>query len=482
MIEPFVSLCMIVKNEEKNLPRCLESVRGMVDEIVVLDTGSDDDTVSICENFGARVFRVPWPGDFAAARNESLKKARGNWVLYLDADEAIDPNGHPDCVKKTVSTGPADAWSVPIRSYKWNSSSYDVTLNIRLFRNISGLLFENEVHERIEPALAGIGAKTAVAAFYIDHYGYSLAPEAMKKKLERNLLLSQKHLQRAPDDPYCLYYVGAALFELDKNSEALEYFRRALASKNIPLLLEAMTCNLAAFVELREGSPDDALLLARRSIGLAPRQNTAYLVSGIALLHKAEFRKAFELLERSHEFLHLPPDRRSTDLSQEHTIIDDVEFHRLLGICLSEMGRHREAVEQFRRFFTLGGAEPEIARRAGVCCVNAGDFISGLEYLKKAECLGVDKSLLALPRAFACLKAGDPAGAAQYFHDARPGDMGEMSVALAVLETMAADSAFRPYLADCIGNKQDVLGRAFPDRFLRLVSEVRGRMLGGVPN
>jgi hypothetical protein len=60
--------------------------------------------------------------------------------------------------------------------------------------------------------------------------------------------------------------------------------------------------------------------------------------------------------------------------------------------------------------------------------------------------------------------------------------MGEMSVALAVLETMAADSAFRPYLADCIGNKQDVLGRAFPDRFLRLVSEVRGRMLGGVPN
>jgi Flp pilus assembly protein TadD len=461
----------------------------MVDEIVVLDTGSDDNTISISEAFGARVFRMPWPGDFAAARNESLKKARGNWVLYLDADEAIDPNGYPDCIRRAASSRSVGAWSVPIRSYKWNSSSYDVTLNIRLFRNLPGLLFENEVHERIEPALARMGSKTGVAPFFIDHFGYRLAPEAMKEKLERNLLLSQKHLKRTPEDPYCLYYVGASLFELDKNSEALKYFQRALASKNIPLFLEAMTCNLMAFVELRENKLDEALLHAQRSTDLAPRQNTAYLISAIALLGKAEFDKAFHLLERSHEFLHLPPDRRSTDLSQEHTIIDDVEFHRLLGICLSEIGRPSVALEHFRQFFALGGMEPGVARRAGVCCVNSGDFASGLKYLKKAECLGVAKSELALPLAFACLKTGDLAGASQYFRGARPRDGDEMSVALAVLEAMAADKAFRPYLGGCIRSREDEFSRAFPERFLRLVSEVRApeslpqnSMIGGVLN
>jgi tetratricopeptide (TPR) repeat protein len=478
---------MIVKNEEKNLPRCLESVRGMVDEIVVLDTGSVDNTISICESFGAGVFRMPWPGDFAAARNESLKKAHGNWILYLDADEAIDPNGQSDCIRRTASIGAVDAWTVPIRSYKWNSSSYDITYNIRLFRNLPGLLFENEVHERIEPALTRIGARMAAAPFFIDHFGYRLAPEAMREKLERNLLLSQKHLQRVPDDPYCLYYVGASLFELEKNSEALEYFQRTLDLKDIPLLLEAMTCNLMAFVELRENMLDEALLHAGRSIGLVPRQNTACLVSAIALLHKAEFGKAFQLLKKSHEFQHLPSDRRSTDLSQEHTIIDDVEFHRLLGICLSEISRPREAVEHFREFFALGGEEPDAARRAGLCCLNAGDFACGLEFLKKAEHLGADKSELALPLAFACLKTGDLSGAAQHFCSARPRDEGEIFVAFAVLEAMTADKAFRPYLMDCIGSKKDTFGRACPERFLKLVSEVRTSlpqysMTVGVPN
>jgi glycosyltransferase involved in cell wall biosynthesis len=68
MREPLISLCMIVKNEEKHLPRCLESVRGLVDEIVVVDTGSEDNTVSIAESLGAKVHHLPWPGDFSAAR------------------------------------------------------------------------------------------------------------------------------------------------------------------------------------------------------------------------------------------------------------------------------------------------------------------------------------------------------------------------------------------------------------------------------
>ena len=411
MHNPLISLCMIVKNEEKNLPRCLESVCGLVDEMIILDTGSEDNTVSIAQSFGAKVYQIPWPGDFSAARNESVEKAGGDWILYLDADEVLDPCGSPDCIRKAASDPEVTAWSIPIRCLKWESASYSVTVNIRLFRNLPGLRFENEVHERIEPALARIGAKIATAPFFIDHFGYRLPPEAMKEKLERNLLLSQKHLERDPDDPYCLYYVGATLLSLEKTAECRQYFQRTLASKDLPLFLEAMTRNLLAFVELREGRPDEALFLVRGSIDLAPRQNTAYMVGAMALFRKGEFGAALPLLARSHQFLHLAPNQRQTDLSQEHAFIDDSEFHKLLGICLSEIDRPREALEHFRHFMELGGKDPEVARRAGVCCVNAGDFLSGLKYLEEAEKLGMARSELTLPMALASVQLKDFTGA-----------------------------------------------------------------------
>ncbi|MGO9017677.1 MAG: glycosyltransferase [Syntrophobacteraceae bacterium] len=407
MREPLISLCMIVKNEEKDLPRCLESVRGLVDEIVVLDTGSEDNTVSVAESFGAKVYHMPWPGDFSAARNESLKKAGGNWILYLDADEALDPNGCGDCIRKAASNPAVTAWSVPIRSYRWETTAYDVTVNMRLFRNLPELLFENEVHERIEPALARIGAKIAAAPFYIDHFGYRVTPEAMKEKVKRNLLLSQKHLERDPYDPYCLYYLGASFLMLKRSAESRLYFQRALLSKDLPLYLEAMTSNLLAYVELLEGRTDESLVLAKRSIDLVPLQNTAYMVSGIALFRKARFGAALPLLARSQEFLRLPPDMRRTDLSQEHAFIDNLELDKLLGICLSEIDRPREAVEHFEHFMQPGGKDPEVARRAGLCCVNVGEFASGLKYLEEAERLGVARSELILPMAMASIKLED---------------------------------------------------------------------------
>ncbi len=407
MRDPLISLCMIVKNEEEDLPRCLESVRGLVDEIVVLDTGSEDNTVSVAESLGAKVFHMPWPGNFSDARNESLKKAGGNWILYLDADETLDPNGCADCLRKAASDPAVTAWSVPIRSHQWESAAYSVTVNMRLFRNLPELLFENEVHERIEPALARIGAKIAPAPFFIDHFGYRVAPEAMHKKMQRNLLLSQKHLERDPHDPYCLYYIGVSLLLLQRTAQSRDYFQRALLCRGLPLFLEAMTCNLAAYVELLEGRPDESLMFAKRSIDLVPLQNTAYMVSGMAHFRKAEFGAALPLLARSQEFLNLRPDLRKTDLTQEHAFIDNPQFHKLLGICFSEIDRPQEAVEHFEHFLGPGGKDPEVTRRAGVCCVNTGDFASGLKYLEEAERLGVARSELAIPMAFASVKLKD---------------------------------------------------------------------------
>lgn len=398
---------MIVKNEEENLPECLESVKGLVDEVVLVDTGSVDRTVGIAESFGARVFHLPWPGDFSAARNESLDHATGKWILYLDADERLDGNGREDCLRKAASDPLVDAWSIPIRNFKYGSDAFDTTSNIRLFRNLPGIRFENEVHERVEPALTRMGAKIALAPFYINHLGYRLKPELMKEKLRRNLALSRKHLERTPDDPYCLYYLGASYLQLDQPAESRCYFERVLASKNLPLPLRAMACNLLAYLCLQQKDPDNALDLAEKSAALAPRQNTARLLLGLAKFQKKDFGAALPLLRGALDFLRLPPDNRQTSLSQEYAFVDEAELHKLIGICCSELGRIGEALTHLRKSIELGSRDPEVFRRAGVCCVNTGDYRSGLSLLEEAEKLGAARTELMLPMAFASLRLRD---------------------------------------------------------------------------
>lgn len=95
--KPLISLCMIVKNEAGNLSRCLTSVRGVADELIIVDTGSTDDTVAVARSFGAAIVSFPWTGDFAAARNAGLEQARGTWILVLDADEELDAGSKESC-------------------------------------------------------------------------------------------------------------------------------------------------------------------------------------------------------------------------------------------------------------------------------------------------------------------------------------------------------------------------------------------------
>ena len=133
---------MIVRNEERFLPGCLESVRGLVDEIIVVDTGSTDRTAEIARSFGARVFDFEWRDDFSAARNESLRHAGSDWILYLDADERIDCGGIDNCIRAAAAHPDFDAFSVLIRNFRHTASerpAFDAAYNFRLFRNFPGI-------------------------------------------------------------------------------------------------------------------------------------------------------------------------------------------------------------------------------------------------------------------------------------------------------------------------------------------------------
>ncbi len=107
-----VSLCMIAKDEQEHISGCLESVRGLVDEIIVVDTGSADRTKETARSCGAKVFSFPWTGNFAEARNESLRHATGDWIIFLDADERLNSFGVEDCLRKCRIC--AGAWTLTL--------------------------------------------------------------------------------------------------------------------------------------------------------------------------------------------------------------------------------------------------------------------------------------------------------------------------------------------------------------------------------
>ena len=142
-----VSLCMIVKNEAATLPQCLDSVKDLVEEMVVLDTGSDDNTVTLAQDLGAKVYHYQWHDDFAAARNQALQYVEGEWVLVLDADEVLVPEVIPH-IQQAIQE--KDNLVVNLLRHEIGASSSPYSQVSRLFRNHPQVKFSRPYHAIID--------------------------------------------------------------------------------------------------------------------------------------------------------------------------------------------------------------------------------------------------------------------------------------------------------------------------------------------
>ena len=216
--KPELSLCMIVKNEEDCLSRCLMSVIPVVDEIVIVDTGSTDRTKEIARTFGAKVYDFEWTDDFSEARNISLSKATGSWILVLDADETISPLDYErlsKIIKRDVDH--PTAFMITTRNYVKSTHSVGWMCNdgqyaeeedgtgwypsekVRLFTNDNGICFENAVHEIVEPSLRRRGIKIRECDISVHHYG-QLDTDHYDSKIGVYYLLGKKELEEKGDE------------------------------------------------------------------------------------------------------------------------------------------------------------------------------------------------------------------------------------------------------------------------------------------
>jgi len=196
------SACMIVRDEEENLARCLTSIKDFVDEIIIVDTGSVDRTVEIAESFGASVFHLPWEGNyFSASRNYSLSKANYDWYFIIDADEELY---YEDKIREWILNRPESDNSVAIQLHNIRDGKEDLAQNTsRFFRN-GVMQYQHIIHN--EPIFDKKSSVFCPYA-YLKHYGYDLTPEKKQKKFDRTVGLLKIRLEQQPDDYLALFYL-----------------------------------------------------------------------------------------------------------------------------------------------------------------------------------------------------------------------------------------------------------------------------------
>ena len=294
---------MITKNEGKLLANCLNSVKDLADEIIVVDTGSIDKTKDIALSFGAKIYDFTWRDDFAAARNESLKHAGGDWILVLDGDEELDDGGKK-LIQEVLMDPDADGYQlsqlhytnhhlaqtgiIPIKHHLFRG--YHVSEVIRLFKNNKDIFFDYCVHETVGESILRKGGKIKSLDARIHHYQELKGIEDVERKQEVYFKLSLNNIKNYPNyaksyNDVAIYY---ATYKKD-NLKALDYCRKAfeLEPQKVEYLL-----NLS--YRLRDLDMDNEAIEILNNYILYKENELVYRALGYMYYKKGFFEKAYE--------------------------------------------------------------------------------------------------------------------------------------------------------------------------------------------
>jgi GT2 family glycosyltransferase len=270
-----VSLCLIMRNNERTIGPCLESVRPWVDEMNCIDTGSTDETPRIAERLGARVFHFPWRDSFSAARNESFRHARGEWIFWTDSDDVMDSDN--GLGMRQLALGPIDPSILGI-TMKVRCPSIDedgmeeVTEvdQVKLVRNLPELRWDRRIHEQIIPSIRLVGGEIAMTDLFVTHGGADHTEEGRKRKLDRDLRLLHMELDEVPDHPFTLFNLGMTYRDAGEFDKAVDYLKRAIerSGDGESQLRKAYALLVASYTQWDR--PAEAYEVCKRGLRLFP--------------------------------------------------------------------------------------------------------------------------------------------------------------------------------------------------------------------
>lgn len=381
-----VSLCMIVKDEAHNLAACLASVKPLVDEMIIVDTGSTDQTVEIAELFGAVVLAAEWNGDFSAARNIALAQAQGNWILVLDADEVVSKRDY--LLFKSLLADPAGgtcAYSIVTRNYtnrleveNWQANSGEYpdeeqgrgwmpSDKVRLFPNLPAIRFKNQIHEMVEPTLEQIGVPVRKAELVVHHYGY-LDDQRQQRKKRYYYELGKEKYRESGGAPHALVELAIQAGGVGRYDEAIELWGKALELDPNSYLA---WFNLG-YACLQKGLFSQGSEASQRAMSLRPNYREAIINAAICEMARGNLHKASRLVV---EALPDNPDYPTLPLMQ--AILLAAQGYTQAALCqLKQLQENRIDFQGFIHEVCLKlvqGGQSEIARRL-IDTTAAGQF------------------------------------------------------------------------------------------------------------
>ncbi len=394
-----LALAMIVRNAAQDLSICLKSARHIVNEIVIVDTGSTDSTREVAAHFGAQVISEPWRQDFSAARNASIAAVECGWVIVLDADEELDQKA-ARALPSLLRGKDADGYRVPLRHYVrdlnlrgWNTRAvandstlartrqypaYVVQEIVRLFRHSPDIFFEGRVHEMVDRSILRRGGKIKDANFCIHHYGHARSQISLLEKNKLYLELGRMKAAEMPDDAHAHLELGLQEMDNFQNyGEALKCFDRACLLD--PANHDAWL--FAGMAALRSGHPVEAMQRLRhvpghgRSAALVAETlgEAHFILQDFASAAKyynraAQLSAANPFLESKAGFCELRAGRVAPGLRKMNQALnrvpESVELYDRLIAAYVSLGRLSEAAESAERRIAKAGPTPEAFMRA----------------------------------------------------------------------------------------------------------------------
>jgi len=409
-----LSLCMIVRDEAGQIGECLRSVRGLVDEMVVVDTGSTDETPARAQEQGARVILFPWSDDFAAVRNRSIAEATGDWILVLDADERLFPR-HFEAIRRLMARHWAQAVQVFVRSYTDDANllgwqpidpaqpesigfcGYVDSPQVRLFRRRAEVAYAGIVHETLAAKDGRAALPVYCANVVIHHYKQNRPAGRIESQNRLILDLSRKRSEAEPADPDIWRQQAMAAMDLGECAEAVASLERAieLAPQRRDHHFEL------ASVLILIGQADKACEVCRKALDRFPDEPELVQSLGEALLSAGRAADAREAFARSLELdpylyrsllglgaIAIREERAevAADYFAQAKSINpglDVPYVNM-GLLYLRMGRLDDALAELRGAFAVNPKRWQSLAGIGAVLFETGRYDQSREWYRKA--------------------------------------------------------------------------------------------------
>ncbi len=290
-----LSVIMIVRNEEKNIASCLDSVKDLADEIIVVDTGSVDNTKNIASQYGAKIFEQEWENNFSKARNRSIKEANGKWLLWIDADDIVPKESHFQILNALDKSNVA--YSFVIENMFMGRKGQEFR-QIRLFNKEDNLNFEGHIHESLSNSIKRNRIKIINLDTRIIHTGYNNEQER-KNKTNRNLKILEEEYKRYPNEPAVIMELGNSYYQIGNYNKAIEFYKKIPDNtQDIQSDIYKLIDSLIGNTYYKMGKYEKAKLYFLKSIDKSPDLISPYFYLGKISIEEKDAETAYKMFKK----------------------------------------------------------------------------------------------------------------------------------------------------------------------------------------